>query len=151
MKINITNDQYKMLLKMTTVSTGVYGILVDNVSEEYRDDYNTVEEFENYILGYAKDFGCEDLVEEYNSRLIISDGFSEEMDVIMDDYDDETFWNELETKLGKRDFERDMTEEEMKKAEEDGFYSEKIWDYYEKYGKEFEENGINRLEIVKKM
>jgi hypothetical protein len=149
MKIDITKEQYKMLAKAVMIADDVYGILGDEVSEEYKKESNEFEEFRKYILGHAKDFGCENLVEKYRGEIIPSDDFSEEMDVVVDAYDDETFWHELETRLGKRDFERDMTKEERKQAEKDGCYPNKIWDYYEKYQKEFEEHGTERLEIQK--
>jgi hypothetical protein len=36
----------------------------------------------------------------------------------MDPYDVDTFWNMLQTELGKRDFKRTMTDEEKKFIEE---------------------------------
>lgn len=150
MKINITKEQYKILAKMAMVASDVYGILGDNVSDEYKKESDEFEEFRKYILEHAKDFGCEELTEKYMGKIIPSDDFSEKMQVVTDEYDNETFWHELETRFGKRDFERDMTKEEREQTEKDGHYSNKIWNYYEKYQKEFEENGMERLEVIKK-
>lgn len=148
MKINMTKEQYKMLVKMAMIASDVYGVLGDNVSDEYKKESDEFEEFRKYILEHAKDFGYKELVEEYMGKIIPSDDFSEKMQVVTDEYDNETFWYELETRLGKRDFERDMTKEEREQVKKNGHYSDKIWDYYEKYQKEFEENGTERLVVI---
>ncbi len=148
MEIKLTKEQYKMLMKMVMVGNDIYGILGDEISEDYKNESNKIDEFRGYILGRAKDFGCGHLTEEYMGKIIPSDDFSEEMQMVTDDYDDETFWHELETRLGKRDFEFAMTDEERAKAEKTGILPSRVFDFYEKWRKEFEENGVERLGII---
>lgn len=148
MKINFADRQYKNLIKMAEIGSNIYGILGDVISEEYKIQSDEIDELRKYLLSFAGDFNCENLTEEFRGETIMSDSFSEEMQEVMDDYDDETFWHELETRLGKRDFERTMTEIEEIKTKKDGWYPDRICDIYEKYEKEFEEYGIERLEIV---
>ena len=102
MEIQLTKEQYKMLVKAVMVGESVYGILGDSVSEEYKKESDEMEKLSDYILGLAKDFGYAELAEEYRGHIIPSDAFSEEMQLVTDDYDDETFWHELETRLRKR-------------------------------------------------
>jgi hypothetical protein len=151
MKINLSKKQYEILIRALDAGSSVYGILGDNVSEEYKKQSNEIEKLEEYLLGFAKEFGREDMTQEFHGKLIMSDGFSEELQETVDEYDNETFWQELEMRLGKRDFERTVTEAEKKEIEDNnGWLPERIHGLYEKWGKEFEDYGIERLEVMKK-
>ncbi|MFP4539961.1 MAG: hypothetical protein ACLFNN_03445, partial [Candidatus Paceibacterota bacterium] len=117
------------------------------VSEEYKKESNNIEELRNYLLGFAADHGFEDMTEMFMGKMIMSDEWSEKLHEVIEDYNDENFWHELETRLGKRDFERTMTEAEREEIKKSGWYPSRIHDVYEKWSKEFEKYGINRLEI----
>ena len=75
---------------------------------------------------------------------------SRKVERIMEEYNEDTFWDRLEVDLGKRDFFRSLSDEEREEIENDPQQQlpEKIEWFYEKYGKELEEYGIDRLEIV---
>lgn len=148
MKIDLTKKQYECLIKVIEAGSSVYSILGDSVSEEYKNQSNEIEDLREYFIGLASNFGMDDITEEFEGELIMSDDFSEKLREAMDDYDNEIFWDELETRLGKRDFERTMTPEERKEIEENnGLYTDRIHKIYERWGKELEENGIEMLEI----
>ena len=67
---------------------------------------------------------------------------------VMNDYDDEIFWDKLELCLGKRDFLRTITEEEKKQIKKnDGFLPDRIHEIYDRWRDKFEKNGIERLEL----
>jgi len=152
MKIELTKEQYLNLLKMAHIANSVLGILGDVLPEpEYKEKSNEAESLEDYFLSYARDFGCDNLVEDFHGKTLMKDEIYEKIQEIMDEYDDYIFWNELEVRMGKRDFERTMTEEDKKYIKENkGWYPERIHDIYEKYRKEFETHGIDRLEIKEK-
>lgn len=101
----------------------------------------------NYLLGFADDHGFEDMTEMFMGKMIMSDEWSEKLHEVIEDYNDENFWHELETRLSKRDFGRTMTEAEREEIKNSGWYPSRIHDVYEKWSKEFEKYGINRLEI----
>ena len=63
-------------------------------------------------------------------------------------YEDENFWEELIDKLATRDAIKKFGVEKLDKMEQ---YErmKKIWEEEEKYTKEFEEKGIQRLKILK--
>ncbi|MEK9195018.1 MAG: hypothetical protein AAB975_01470, partial [Patescibacteria group bacterium] len=96
------------------------------------------------------DFQCDDMVEEWRGEMIMSETVSEKIEEIMDDYDEFNFWDSLTTEMGKRDFMRSITSDDRKYiAEHDGWLPDRIGDIYETYHKEFEDHGIDRLEIIR--
>ena len=153
MKIDLTKEQYINLLEMNHIVDSVLGILGDIMPEKtkYKRKSEEITELEDYFISYVKDFGCEDMTEEFHGKTLLKDEIYEKLQEIMDEYDDYVFWNELEVRMGKRDFERTKTEDEEKyMKEKDGWYLERIHEIYEKYRKEFEEHGVDRLEIKEK-
>ena len=152
MKINFTKKQYEDLIYALEAGFHVYGILGDAVSREnYKERSNRIEELNEYFFSFAEKFGMEDLVEEFRGKIIPKDEFSEKLFEIMDEYNNETFWHELETRFGQREFDRTKTEEEMREIRENnGIYPDRIHDLYKGWGKEFEKHGIERLEVVDK-
>jgi len=149
MEINLTKEQYVNLLKMAHIANSVLGILGDVLPEtEYKKKSDEMEDLENYFISYAQDFGCDDLVEDFHGKTLMKDEIYEKIQEIMDEYDDYIFWNELEVRMGKRDFERTITDDDKKYIKENkGWYPERIHGLYEKYAQEFEKYGIDRLEI----
>jgi hypothetical protein len=82
-------------------------------------------------------------------RVIMSDEFTEKFMDDSEEYNDVIFWDELETRLGKRDFERTITNAEKKEiAERGGWYSNRIEEIYRGWSTEIEKHGIERLGIV---
>jgi hypothetical protein len=151
MKINLTKKQYLTLIRALEAGNSVYGILGDNVSDEYKERSNEIDELCNYFLDFAKDFGKKELTEKFMGELIMSEKFSEKFHEAIEDYDEENFWHELEVRLGKRDFFRSMTKEEKKEMKKnDGWFPERIHKVYENWREEFEKHGIERLEVIKK-
>ncbi|MBU2530813.1 MAG: hypothetical protein KKD35_07220 [Elusimicrobia bacterium] len=150
MKIKLTKEQFINLLTMSHITNSVLGILGDVLPEtDYKKKSDEMEGLEKYLLRYAQDFDCGDMVEDFHRETIMKEEIYEEMNDIIEDYDDYIFWNELETRMGKRDFGRTITKEEGKYIEENnGWFPERIHEIYEKYRKEFEENGIERLKIA---
>lgn len=144
MKIELTKEQYEELLRLVSLGGYVRGAVADIRGEEYDED-----RIMEYLLNHAKDFGLESLTEEFHGKLIENDDFSEEVDKMMEDYDEDEFWHGLTIMLGQRDFYRDTPKKELDRIKEgeQGRLPREIQNYYEKYDKEFDEYGIDRLEI----
>jgi len=149
MKIELSKEQFINLLKMSDIANNVLGILGDVLpGTDYKKASDRMEGIEEYLLGYAKDFRCEDMTEEFHGKTLLKDEIYEEIREIMDEYDDYIFWDELETRMGKRNFERTITTDDKKDIKEnEGWYPNRIHELYEKYRDEFEKYGIDRLEI----
>lgn len=151
MKIDITNKQYRNLIIMSGIANSVLGFLDDSLEEsDYKSQSNEMEKLEEYLLQFAKDFGCQDLTEEFEGEKFFDDEMYEKMVMpIIGDYDDCIVFDELANKLAWRDFRRDHTDAEIKKIGEKsgGYIGLELYDYENKYWDEFEKNGCNRLEI----
>jgi hypothetical protein len=150
MSINLTKKQYECLIKALEAANSVYGILGDSVSDEYKKQSNEIEELTDYFLSLARDFGMEHITQKYKEKLILDDVYAESLDEVIDDYNNEIFWDELQTRLGKRDFERTITEAEKKEIiKNHGWYPDRIRELYEVWSKELEDNGVENLGILK--
>lgn len=65
----------------------------------------------------------------------------------IEEYDDDSFWDQLKTRLVDRDLCRELGEKKFSSlAIEERFAKEEP--YSDKYDKEFETDGITRLQIV---
>ncbi|MGB9006315.1 MAG: hypothetical protein WCB96_11385 [Candidatus Aminicenantales bacterium] len=143
--IKLTPQQYEDLLKV--VYLGNY--LVNN----YRPD-QPVERFdalESYLFSLAKEFGLPGAMDmdEETGEAYPSEEFSqaEDINLYLDDFIENTFWDELINRLTSRDLFRkygqqimdSMPWEELKKKEEPVF---------QRYTEEIETYGMENLEIV---
>jgi len=143
MKIELTREQYLALVKLACLG--------NTVANDIRDDDERIEELdtaEQYILSLAGDFGFKELVEKDNDILVPGKGLADELDLIMSDFEDECFWDELVHRMARRDFIGKFGEaavKKMKSAERD----EKEEAFIEKYDRETSAHGIDNLKFSK--
>lgn len=152
MQIEFTKEQYEKLIMMVNMANGVLGLLGDHIEDKkYKEMSGKVEEVENYILSFAENFGSGSLVEKWDGKIILNDKTSEKFQEIMDDYDDFILFDSLANKLAWRDFRKTYSREEIDKMAEKngGYFGVEIYDFEKKYWDEFDERGIDRLEIKK--
>ncbi len=144
MKINITNKQYALLIKILYL-----GDWMINANELEDDRNKEVDEFFSYILSFAKDFGMKDMIDEYKGQYMGSRKLEEDelVQKSIEDYDDEYFWDELTNMMADRDFHRRYSKEEIEAMGDWIAREEKRDEFVEKYGKEFEKYGLERLEV----
>ena len=147
MKINLTKKQYRDLMEVVLLGNWIRGGLYD----QGLYDNKNYDEIENYLIGFAKEFQCNDLVEKFHDEEIISDNFGKKIESLMESYDDFNFWDNLERRLGQRDFYESMTEKDRKEMKNDNWLPERIHEIYKMYEKEFEKHGIEQLRIKKKI
>lgn len=158
MKINITKKQFESLMMALEIADTVTGLLSDvfegKTGKEYKERAKQMDELQSVFYSRAKEFGLEDAVEEYKGTWFIREGSprEEEFHEIMDDFEEWIVEDSLANKLGKRDFYREHTEEEVNKMAEEshGYLGVEIHPYEERYWKEFELHGYDRLEIVER-
>jgi hypothetical protein len=99
------------------------------------------------LLMAAKASDPDGIAEEQNGRPVVAKDILVATDEAIADYDDETFWFELESRLGERDFYYYGNDKEIEAAEKSGKLPDRVEWYYRKYRKEFDEHGVDRLEI----
>ncbi|MCM3756332.1 hypothetical protein M3197_02415 [Sporosarcina aquimarina] len=141
MKINFTKKQYKHLLDLVYL-----GEWTANSAKDYDERDSEYDAFFQYICSFAKDFGVQDLVpfdKEMDAHFPTQE-YEQRLQPIIDENDNEVFWQELSSRLAKRD----LAKEGKTYATQD----EAMMKYFEvegEYEKEFEENGLSNLELRK--
>lgn len=88
-----------------------------------------------------------DWLEEKDSETVPAEAFDDLVESVLSAYDDDTFWIELESRLGERDFFLYASDAEVDAAEKTGELPERVEWYYRKYRHEFDRHGTDRLEI----
>jgi len=156
MKLQLTPKEYRRILQML--------YLADRVLNARREDEPVglrlkCEEVLQVFLGYAGQFGCADLAEEPEEGLFnFSAAVPEEPGVadVVNDYDEDTFWQELVTRLAGRDYERihgRPAEPDPDGAPEtDEQHTEReaeLQRLEDGYWREFESAGVKNLELIK--
>ena len=145
MKIDFTKEQFENLMKMVYLGNWMANAhKTDDTIEKYS-------EIENYIFSFAKDFGFEEYVDDSDAnkgKFYPTRMFEEDTDIntIHDDYNNDTFWDELVERLTIRDFRKKYSIEEITKMSSEERFSE-MGKIEEKYADEVEEYGIDRLII----
>ncbi|MCL0066233.1 hypothetical protein M1N79_05100 [Dehalococcoidia bacterium] len=148
MKIEFTREEYKRLLDTLYIADWVLN------AHKVKDDPRTEAygKLEQKIYSYAKDMELEDLIEYaadheeyYPTREYEETGPPMEF---IGEFENETFWEELISRLADRDLIRQVggVENLSKLSFEERI--EKTLPLEEKYSSEFEERGLDRVSIV---
>jgi len=152
MKIKFTKEQYENLLKLVYLGNWMINAIRSGAKgDEQIEKYN---ELEQYIFSFAKDAGLERYIEfnERYDKFFPTRDFEEDKEIeqYLEDYNDEIFWDELADRLGTRDFIRQYGMEMIEKMDsEERFLKQQ--EFIIKYEEEFEKNGIENLELLKKL
>ncbi|MBN3034592.1 MAG: hypothetical protein JW861_03340 [Bacteroidales bacterium] len=146
MKIELNPEEYNTLLMVLEISDWVLHAFTDDEPQSTRDFRN----LEQKLLRYATDFGRDEFVEydEEQGDFMLSEAFRKSSPGIdfIGEYDDNTFWEELTERLAYRDL--SLKEGEIDQEAVDPYeFTEKMTPYMEKYSQEFNDHGIDRLEI----
>ena len=135
--LELSPDQYRELLKLVYVGDWVM-----------EDPENIVlNDLVQHIFSKAKDAGLDKMIEfddKYKLYMPTQD-FDDEVVEIVDDYEEECFWDHLIYRMADRDLSEQMGEKADKLTNEEKI--ELIDPLSEKYVKEFEKNGMANLFI----
>jgi hypothetical protein len=125
--------------------------LADWVKNAHAGPDSTVNPYsvEQKIYKGAIAAGCGDLV-TYDAKKNVyspSKNLEEKFHEVLDEYNDETFWEELVTRMAIRDVEEERGQAALEKmSPEEQLRALRQWE--ERYQAETETHGIDRLEIV---
>ncbi|MBE0460858.1 MAG: hypothetical protein IBX60_04405 [Candidatus Aminicenantes bacterium] len=144
LKIEFNKDQYEGLIKLVYLGNWmVNAYRIDDCLKEF-------EEIEEYVLSFSDEMGFGNYVvyDKKFKKHFPTRKFEEEVDVYVDEYNDEIFWDELIDRLAKREFINKYGQEAIRKMDlEERF--EKLQPFINKYEREFEKYGIENLVIKK--
>lgn len=144
MQLQLTDEQFKELVFLAMVGEYVRGGVLDSRGEYDPRKHAVLME---YLFEQAEAAGRTDLVERFKGYIGPSDALSDAEEELMEEYNDDKFWSQLSARLGRRDFERDMTDAERLEVKKEGWLPERVHEFYERYEKEFEEYGVDRLGV----
>lgn len=147
--IGFTKEQFEALLKLVYLGNWMANANRDGSPEDpHKKEYEAIE---SYIFSFAKQFGLGEYVDDEEAekgKFYPTRTFEEETDTqkLVEEYDEDTFWDELINRLGERDFYRHCSKNEIQKMTRDERF-EKLYEFIDKWADEISENGIERLEI----
>jgi len=145
MAITLSREQYRELL--INAATGAY--IREAVAEERNNpDFRRCWDVVNHLLEFAKEFRSEDMTMQVDGKLILSDHVVMEVHGAIEEFLEDELWALLVEELAFRDLERTLTPAERLEIETEGIVPDRADLFYEKYSKEFETHGLERLEIV---
>lgn len=145
MDINFAKEQYLTLIKAIEAGNFVYGIIGDEMRKKYKKQSIDIEDLISYLLKFADDFGFKNITDNIEGKLYLKDEFSDKIWEDVNEYNNSTFWDELITRLGKRDFFNTIKNEEREYIDKNNWLPERIEECYDKWRKEFEKHDLDNL------
>ena len=147
--IEFSKEQFLTLMKIVYLGNWMTnanrdGSHKDPVVKEY-------EKMEDYIFSLAPQFGFDKYLDHKpkdGDRYFPTGLFEDETGVneLHDEYDENIFWDELPDRLGDRDFYKKYSKKDWEKMTRDERFL-KMQECIEKWEKELEKNGIERIGI----
>lgn len=144
MEIDFTREQFEKLLDLTYLGNwAVNSYRIDDRIEEYED-------LTEYLLSFAIAFGFKEKIDfdEGEGRYFPSRRFEEKNLEFIEEYEEESFWDNLILRLAERDIIREYGEDAVNSMDWEEREKKKA-PYLRKYQKEIDENGIENLEVYK--
>ncbi|HAQ05994.1 MAG TPA: hypothetical protein DCR24_00050 [Bacillus bacterium] len=140
MRIELSKEQYLTLVKLLQLGNWPLGL-----TEADLELAGKAEELEQYIFSLAQDFEAGDQIyfdrdEEY---YYLSEPLKETVEGIIDEYEEDVFWDQLTHKLATLDLKREI--------DIDASIEEKINRLYQlkaRYEKYFLANGLEKIDIL---
>lgn len=147
MKIELTSNEYRLLLDFAYMADWM-------IHSHHVDGRHDVEEYDmllQKLYSYAADMGCGDLIEanRESNEYIPTQNFEKTTRTteFIQDYDDDTFWDALISRLAERDLYEQVGVDQC-----DSMNIEEFWErsgpIEEAYYQEFRRNALDRLRLV---
>lgn len=147
MNLELTSAEYRLLLDIVSIADWI----MHAHDEDEREDTAAHRELFQKIYAQAQDAGCEDLV-AYDEELggyFETDQFEDESPVmeLIEEYDEDNFWDELASRMAQRDAVREVGEERLRSMS--GTQRAKLIAGIEaEWNAELDEFGLERLEVM---
>jgi len=140
--IRMNLNQYRDLLRLVYLGDWMANAIKESPPYLF-------EEVEQHILSYAKEAGMDrSVVFDHESKKYYQTAdFDQEMQEIIEDYENYIFWEELASRLAERDLVDEIGEEAIEKMDVLEIVKAKE-PFLVKYYQEFEKNGLENIYIV---
>lgn len=149
MKIELTENEYRLLLDLVYMANWV----IHSHHAGERSDVADYDMLAQKLYSFAADAGCGELVHANRDTNEYSPTrhFEETTRAIdlLEDYDDDTFWDSLISRLAERD-----VYEQVEENRRDAMGAEEYWErsepIEEAYYQEFRRHSLDRLRLVER-
>ncbi|MCM3664097.1 hypothetical protein M3204_06765 [Mesobacillus subterraneus] len=140
MRIDLSKDQYLTLVKLLQLGNWPLGM-----TEADHELVSKAEGLEQYIFSLAKDFeaGDEIYFDKEEDYYYLSENLKDTVESIIDEYEEEVFWDQLTHKLATIDLKREIDINASIEQKINRLFQLKA--RYEKY---FLENGLDKIDIL---
>lgn len=141
MKINFTKKEFRALLELASIGDAIIHAhcAITNETKPYLDICEKLKD-------HAKEMGCEDWIETADGETQFNDRFYDHIsDNFISEYDENVFWDYLVRSLSMRDVKR---YNKIDIREDKEAYLDALVAHSKKYESEFDDNGIENLEVV---
>lgn len=151
MEMDLSLEQYETLLKLVYMGDWVISTLqAKDRADDDPDNDTRFAEVVRHVFSYAEKAGLGNIVQidQNNGEPYLTREFEEESGLvdILEDYEDEVFWQALIERLAHRDFLRHFGESAISAmAIEERI--EKETPFHDKWANEFHENGIESIKV----
>lgn len=146
LRLELTKAQLEELLLLAEL-----GLWVRESEADIRDERADASiEVIDQLWRQAEGLGLSGLTKKWHGKTVPKDGLVKQVETIMEHFLDDEFWDRLETRLGQRDFLREATPSEIRMATVSENFPESLEAYCDKWHREFDRFGINRLTVEKK-
>ena len=144
MKINFTKSEYRILLDVIYMADWI----LHAHDTEDRSDTKEYSDLFQKLMSYAKDMGCEDLVDFDKQQQNYAESFifEEESSVLdyIDEFENDSFWSELISRLARQDALIELKANNPQDVESKELFAA-ISKAEDKWSKEFEAFGLSGI------
>jgi len=144
--IEFNKQQYEAFVRALQIAGSVYDILSDMVDERYDAPADELGDLESWVLAKAGEFGMANIVEIFEGKNVLKDAAMDRYTDDLMEYEEWAFWDVFAHKLADREMAR-----RYKKDDAPNLNLEELLDVHieieEKYGKEFDDHGLDHVEI----
>lgn len=149
-EIILTKKQYFALLKTVYLGNWVANAIRDDSDSGKRlDEYDVAE---STIFSYAKQFGYSQYIDDefanegkYYPTRVFED--KTEVMALIDEYNEDTFWDELVEHLAERDFKKQYNRAEARAMSQEEHIN-KLYEFIDKWAEEINANGLDNIGII---
>lgn len=144
--LELTDAEYRSLIRAVDIGNSVYGIMGDMVDDKYKTIGDAVDNVQSKLLRYAHEFGMQHEVSEFEGEPTLKDDVTS---IFMEDlleFEDMAMWEGLANNLAKRDLSRQYSEEEWNRIDDYARIHE-LCTAESRWAKEFEDFGLERVTV----
>ncbi|WP_102262895.1 hypothetical protein [Mesobacillus jeotgali] len=140
MRIDLSREQYLTLVKLLQLGNWPLGL-----TEANQELVSKAEDLEQYIFSLSRDFEAGDGIyyDEEEEYYYLSEGLRDTVEAIIDEYEEDVFWDQLTHKLATIDLKREVNINASIEQKINRLFQLKA--RYEKY---FLENGLDKIDIL---